>query len=307
MKIKYYAFIALLLFVVSLSESAAKQPIKKDSIKINSFILKYELYEFSLNLILIDTIHNTRIENKINDFNGILDMSDELHDFDVIKQPNGFILKYIEQYIGYSYATSFHVFKQYNNQFYYSKVYYAADGRNSSLLTGNIVAPKIIFQEYAPKDDINGGSLLEYHVGYQDYEEEHYEEPEPILPNYEKKISKFSALKQKDSLKVYCDYFILDRWLSQSYGIPENKVSINNIAYYLGKGSLYHESIYILEKLLQHYPNRTVAYINLGDAYWGVEDKEKASQAYKKYIELMKSNGKEHKIPNRIWDKMKND
>lgn len=79
----------------------------------------------------------------------------------------------------------------------------------------------------------------------------------------------------------------------------------NDIAYYLEKGSNYVESIYILEKVIEKYPNRTVAYINLGDAYWGLEEKDNASQAYQKYIELMKASGKECKIPQRVYDQIK--
>ncbi len=64
-------------------------------------------------------------------------------------------------------------------------------------------------------------------------------------------------------------------------------------------------AITILENILYRYPKRTVAYINLGDAYWGLEEKDNARQAYQKYIELMKANGKESKIQKRIFDRMK--
>ncbi len=76
----------------------------------------------------------------------------------------------------------------------------------------------------------------------------------------------------------------------------------NDIARYLEKAGAYQESIYLLEKILEKYPNRIVAYINLGDAYLGDKQKDKAIQSYKKYIELMKEAGKENKIPKRVLE-----
>lgn len=84
-----------------------------------------------------------------------------------------------------------------------------------------------------------------------------------------------------------------------------NVSKYNDIAYFLGNGNSFEQSILILKEIINEFPNRTVAYINLGDAYWGLEEKENASQAYKKYIELMKVNCKENKIPQRVFDRIK--
>ncbi|WP_324172486.1 tetratricopeptide repeat protein [Sulfurimonas sp.] len=81
--------------------------------------------------------------------------------------------------------------------------------------------------------------------------------------------------------------------------------SYNNIAYYLEKAKAYPEAIYLLEKIIDKYPNRTVAYINLGDAYWGLKNKEKAKQAYSTYIKQMKEKGKERKIPKVVLERIK--
>jgi len=84
--------------------------------------------------------------------------------------------------------------------------------------------------------------------------------------------------------------------------LPINLTPYNNLAYYLEQAGAYKESIYLLEKILEKYPNRIVAYINLGDAYLGNKQKTKAIKAYKKYIELMKKTGKENKIPKRVLE-----
>ena len=79
----------------------------------------------------------------------------------------------------------------------------------------------------------------------------------------------------------------------------------NDIAYYLEQSKLYNESIYLLKKIIKKSPKRTVAYINLGDAYWNSQNKEKAKDAYKIYLEQMKEKSKEQKIPKRIFERLK--
>lgn len=80
----------------------------------------------------------------------------------------------------------------------------------------------------------------------------------------------------------------------------------NDIAYYLQQANANDEAIFLLEKIIEKFPNRTVAYINLADAYLGINDIEKAKVNYKKYIELMKQDNKEEKIPKRVLEFLKN-
>lgn len=82
-------------------------------------------------------------------------------------------------------------------------------------------------------------------------------------------------------------------------------VNYNDMAYYLEKINEYKTSTYLLEKILGKYPHRTVAYYNLGDSYWGLEDKEKAKEAYETYIKQMKEKGKEKKIPKKVLERAK--
>ncbi|TRX36195.1 tetratricopeptide repeat protein [Flavobacterium sp. ZT3R18] len=82
--------------------------------------------------------------------------------------------------------------------------------------------------------------------------------------------------------------------------------SLNDKAYYLEQMKCYKTSAYILEQILKKHPDRVVAYLNLGDARWGINDKENAEKSYKKYIELMTSQGKDlNKIPKRVYDRTK--
>jgi len=78
----------------------------------------------------------------------------------------------------------------------------------------------------------------------------------------------------------------------------------NNIAYYLQKAGANEEAVYLLEKIVAKFPNRTVAYINLGDAYWALGEKDKARKAYTTYIEQMCDKGLQKKIPKEVLDRV---
>ena len=89
--------------------------------------------------------------------------------------------------------------------------------------------------------------------------------------------------------------------------ISENNVNIyNDLAYYnsfTNNGN--QNSVLLLKKIIEKFPDRVVAYLNLGDAYWSINNKEYAKDAYTKYIELMKSQNKDlSKIPSRIEERL---
>ncbi|PKQ61438.1 hypothetical protein BZG02_15915 [Labilibaculum filiforme] len=85
----------------------------------------------------------------------------------------------------------------------------------------------------------------------------------------------------------------------------ESVQKYNDIAFFLIEAGSCQQAIYILENVVSKFPQRTVAYLNLGDAYSSHGDYEEAKQAYQKYIELMKALGKECKIPQRVFDRIK--
>ncbi|QZT38992.1 hypothetical protein K5X82_08855 [Halosquirtibacter xylanolyticus] len=101
------------------------------------------------------------------------------------------------------------------------------------------------------------------------------------------------------------DNFNIDYFKSTMTVDKKNVVSLNDIAYYLGKTKNYYISYMILENILTVYPKRMVAYINLGDAYWGYKKKEKAKKAYQQYITLMTKSGKTSLIPKRVYERVK--
>ncbi|KAA1245172.1 M48 family metallopeptidase [Aquimarina sp. RZ0] len=112
-------------------------------------------------------------------------------------------------------------------------------------------------------------------------------------------------MNNKKSINLYGDKIVLDFVISNIRIVNENLSKYNDIAYYLEQSKAYDEGVFLLEKIVNEVPNRTVAYINLGDTYWGLGEKQKCKEAYKTYIEQMKTNDKASKIPKRVMERLK--
>lgn len=80
----------------------------------------------------------------------------------------------------------------------------------------------------------------------------------------------------------------------------------NDIAFYNSSTKNGSESsILLLKKIVEKYPDRVVAYLNLGDSYWAIDKKEFAKEAYIRYLALMKDQNKDlSKIPARVEERI---
>ncbi len=113
-------------------------------------------------------------------------------------------------------------------------------------------------------------------------------------------ILRFEELDNKNIIKDVKRYEVL---LKKFPLTVKTLTDYNNIAYYLQKAGTNKEAVYLLEKILEKFPNRTVAYYNLGDAYWELGEKKRAKKAYLTYVEMMKAKGKEKRIPKVVKDR----
>lgn len=106
--------------------------------------------------------------------------------------------------------------------------------------------------------------------------------------------------------KEYFDNIRIAELLENIEVTSENVEMFNNIAFVLGLSSkgLYN-SILILKNVISVVPSRTVAYLNLADAYWEINEKALAKEAYKTYVNLMIKDGKEKKIPAQVYERIK--
>ncbi len=87
--------------------------------------------------------------------------------------------------------------------------------------------------------------------------------------------------------------------------IPKTQIAtMNDIAFYMWKSSFYSGAIDLLNQVILADPERTPAYLNLGDALWDSNAKVEAIKNYGIYMQKMKQSGKENKIPERVCVRM---
>lgn len=80
----------------------------------------------------------------------------------------------------------------------------------------------------------------------------------------------------------------------------KNVERINNIAFFSVKYRQPIPAIIILRDIVNKFPDRVVAYLNLADAYYAVGDNVNAKKSYVKYASMMRDIGKENRIPKRV-------
>jgi hypothetical protein len=85
----------------------------------------------------------------------------------------------------------------------------------------------------------------------------------------------------------------------------DNIDKYNDLGFFLEQGKDCTDAIPVLEAVLKIQPTRIVAHINIGDAFFACGRIEDAKSAYLRYIDLMKKDGKEKKIPQRVIDRTK--
>jgi len=216
-----------------------------------------------------------------------------------IKCSDGRFYLIFNEHIGNSSYTTYHVFEHEENinTYKWTKIYKTESNRQGFSITGINLETKIKFDNYNTQENNNITLLPIYSfVGFQ-------EEKEPNIDDFYNKIK--SSFKNKNSKNnIFSDKLVLEYMIQNITLSKENLSKYNDIAYYLEQSKLYNEAIFLLEKIIVDFPNRTVAYINLGDAYWDLNKKKEAKVAYKTYVAQMKALNKETKIPKQVFDRL---
>ena len=203
-----------------------------------------------------------------------------------------------EEQQGNSYQTTIHSFVKHPEfNFILNGTYIRISNRNGiRLLYKGLTSPVKI-------DEYNGMYLANSKEDVEIYDFSGFqEEKEPEISTYYDEIK--TSRNNKEKLKVLSSEIVLNFLLDNIAISTDNLSDYNDIAYWLEQAELYREAIYLLEALLEEHPDRTVAYINIGDAYWGIKNIEDAKKVYIIYIEQMKAKGLENKIPQRIFDRV---
>lgn len=135
------------------------------------------------------------------------------------------------------------------------------------------------------------------------FKEQNKEEFNALFSKYKKAAATKTITQESGNLNF-------DKLAEIVLNIPVNKVNIdqyNDLAYYLGltkDGTA--ASVFLLKIILKKEPSRVVAYLNLADARWDMEQFESARESYKKYESLMRESGKDiNRIPSRVKERIK--
>lgn len=212
-----------------------------------------------------------RIEKIEQEENGLFSIS-------TISERNNYKEKYIIDYINNNWIIDSVIYVTTNWQDDYSKTYICKVKQNIKINDYDNIKPMPI------ENQRKNSCIINY------YEEDSLSQ---FLKRFNKKDN--SAIREVNRYKSLLVKFPLSK---------ENLTQYNDIAYYLEQSKAYKESIYLLKKIIEKYPERTVAYLNIADAYWGDNNKDKAIENYKIYISQMKENSKENKIPQKVFERI---
>lgn len=133
-------------------------------------------------------------------------------------------------------------------------------------------------------------------------------EEKNLTVNYNKKNNKIPVYYKEQLIgnrNISTDKIIYDYPIIDTYDQIDDLVFYNNIAFILSQNKIFDEAIYLLNEIIKIEPNRVVAYLNIADCFWETNEKEKAVENYKFYIELMKKQKKDlKKIPKYVFDRI---
>ena len=289
----------ILIFVVTYSKINSQNIIHNDTHFINyriSWNIEKSDYISKIRIKLVDSLNNKSYQKNLDNFDYLV--IDNLDAFNISSIENQLIFEY-EDVIAREICRTYHIFEIRNGSLFFQKKYSYKSNRQGYTFGGSLIDDVIKFDQYEPgKVNNYKYTEIESFYGFQEMKD-----PKPFLPLFEKKVEVFCKKNQRDSIQLYCNPFVINFLFKDLFKIAKNQVLLNNVGYYLERGGFYNEAIYILEEVVRNYPNRTVAFINLGDAYWGSASKNKAKDAYLKYIKLMKLGNNEKKIPQRVIER----
>lgn len=153
----------------------------------------------------------------------------------------------------------------------------------------------------------NKYSILEFTLQFVNNDFRIYQYKETYF-SIEEDNSQSIILSSQDFYKnnfLYYDWVADKSWLDNVIISSCNLTKINNFAFGLEKINPF-VTINILQKIIQKFPDRVVAYLNLADSYWTIGNQELAKDNYIKYVELMKSQRKDlKKISKKVWTRLK--
>ena len=137
--------------------------------------------------------------------------------------------------------------------------------------------------------------------------------PQDISINFDKALAAYKA-KDKQRFEQAMGHFLegggsnetcsADSYITDKYYFPNNPRWSNDLGFLFEQAGYFSEAIELLNEVITQQPKRTVAYLNLADSYWATNNTDQAVAMYKKYLALMRDQGKTSKVPERVVERI---
>lgn len=125
--------------------------------------------------------------------------------------------------------------------------------------------------------------------------------------NIKKKLGLYDLVSLKKFEEKDLQEYILKAITNYPEKFFKTPVILNNKGYFLFKYKYFAASQLYLNKVIEKFPTRAVAYLNIADCYWELKNIDKAKKNYNKYVQLMKEQKKDlKKIPKYVYERIIN-
>lgn len=163
-------------------------------------------------------------------------------------------------------------------------------------------------------EDVDTLGICGLDVSFIDFYHRISEGSEKYKDNYLELLSlardiSMSKYREKDLIgaietaRPYAENLPLE-WLNEPQQGEKLSEFINNYAFFLQQAGQPEAAIKLLKKLVGLKPNRTVAWLNLADAYWDTKQFTSARDCYAKYKKMMEESNKGSAIPVRAYERL---
>lgn len=137
--------------------------------------------------------------------------------------------------------------------------------------------------------------------------------PQDISINFDQALAAYTA-KDKNHFEETMATFLegggnnetcsADSYIADKYYFPNNPRWSNDLGFLFEQAGYFREAIELLNEVITKQPKRTVAYLNLADSYWAMDNTDQAAVMYEKYLTLMRAQGKTHRVPERVIERI---
>jgi tetratricopeptide (TPR) repeat protein len=147
-------------------------------------------------------------------------------------------------------------------------------------------------------NDVSKEKCTEIYEKLKSYFVEQNSNTNAISQIHQTSLSLFKSGKKPEAAQL-----LLKSVGSKPWTIDNSNVAVfNDLGYFLTEAAQYKDAVDILGEVIAKFPDRTVAYLNIADAYSGLNNIIAAKKNYQKYIDMMTIDGKQAKIPKRVTE-----